>query len=494
MKLSGMLVQLILILSTASCFADNTIQLSLSESIKLALANNLDLKAEFYNPAQFEADVNHYRAIYEPILALQTSYSESRTNSMTTVAPVLDNNQFVLNSSLTTLFWTGGTATASFNNSYTANGLGTLPNYWQTGFGINLTQPLLQNAGRESTELLINVARLSKFSSLEHLKVRILNTIAQVRTDYYKLYSLREQLEVKKKSLELAQRILTETKARVNAGVLPAMEILNAEFGASTREKELNDAEQALQDQIDVVRLLLQLPLAVSNIVLTDAPHKDSMSINEDRAIKMAINRPDIRELKKNLELLELQSRVFNNKLKPNLVISTSAYLNGVDRTYLHDINKVVSADNPAWNIGLNFTYPLGNNAAESDYRKSRLKIEQQAVLIKSLEESALNDTRTALRGINSAYKQIEVTGRGQAFAEERFRSFVRKNEVGLATTKDVLDVENDLVAAKNNQINALVTYTNSLTRLWQATGELLEREKVQVVEGDVDKLYSTVR
>ena len=80
------------------------------------------------------------------------------------------------------------------------------------------------------------------------------------------------------------------------------------------------------------------------------------------------------------------------------------------------------------------------------------------------------------------------------AFAEERLRAFIRKNEVGLATTKDVLDVENDLATAKSNQISAVVGYNNAITRLWQVTGELLEREGIHVVEADVDKLYTNTR
>ncbi len=37
------------------------------------------------------------------------------------------------------------------------------------------------------------------------------------------------------------------------------MEVLNADFGVATREKELIDAEKLLMDQMDVVRILLQI-------------------------------------------------------------------------------------------------------------------------------------------------------------------------------------------------------------------------------------------
>jgi outer membrane protein TolC len=79
-------------------------------------------------------------------------------------------------------------------------------------------------------------------------------------------------------------------------------------------------------------------------------------------------------------------------------------------------------------------------------------------------------------------------------YAEERLKAFIRKNEVGLATTKDVLDVENDLANAKNNQITALVVYNDAITQLWQVTGEILEREGIRIIENDADKLYTNTR
>jgi len=113
---------------------------------------------------------------------------------------------------------------------------------------------------------------------------------------------------------------------------------------------------------------------------------------------------------------------------------------------------------------------------------------------LRKLEENSANEVRAAIRAIVAGYKQIDVADRGAKFAEERLRSFIRKNEVGLATTKDVLDVENDLAVAKSNQIKAVVGYADSLTRYWQVTGELLEHEGIRVVEGDADKLYSAIK
>ena len=321
----------------------------------------------------------------------------------------------------------------------------------------------------------------------------LLQTVAQVRSEYFKLYSLREELNVRKVSMELARKILAETKARVKAGVLPAMEILNAEFGAVSREKELIDTEKAVGNQEDVLRLLLQIE-GKNEIITLDTPRSAPYMVNEEESLRRSMSRPDIKEQKRNLEISELQTRVFSDRTKPELSLVASTSLTGTDRDYADALNKVVSFEAPVWSVGLNFSYPFGNSAAENDYRRSRLKSGQTALQIRSLEQSAANEVKSAIRDVTSGYSQIDVADRQRAYAEERLKAYIRKNEVGLATTKDVMDVENDLVAAKNSRTSALVNYDNAITHLWMVTGELLEREGVRMVEGDADKLYMGMR
>ena len=64
----------------------------------------------------------------------------------------------------------------------------------------------------------------------------------------------------------------------------------------------------------------------------------------------------------------------------------------------------------------------------------------------------------------------------------------------GLATTKDVLDVENDLSTAKNNQIKSLVAYANAITQLWKSTAQILEKEQVRLINAEPDGLYKGIR
>ncbi|MBT1071696.1 TolC family protein [Geobacter chapellei] len=471
------------------------LKLSLQEAIRMAAENNLDVRVELYNPAQYEADVRRNRSIYDPTLNLQTKYTNT-TSPITSglVGSSLNNRSFFVDTSISQLLWTGGVVSLAFDNSYVESGASVIGrNYWESGLGLTFTQPLLKNFGRESTEININISRLSKYASLDQFNNKLINTIAQVRNEYFRLYSLQQQLEVRRVSLDLARRILNDTKSRVTAGVLPAMEILNAEFGVTSRERDVIEAEKSVNDQIDILHLLLQIE-GGSDIVVVDLPQRAPLQINEAEAIARSLNRPDIKTQKRLLDINELQTRFFSSNIKPDLSLVASGSLVGNDRKYSRDLEKLGSFDYPAWSIGLNFSYPFGNDAAKNDYRKSRLKTEQTALQMRNLEEIAVKDVRVAIRAIATGYKQIDVTDRGRAYAEERLKAFIRKNEVGLATTKDVLEVENDLAVAKNNQIAALVTYANAITQYWLVTGELLDREGVRVVENDADKLYSRIR
>jgi len=474
--------------------AQSPLPLTLNEAVRIAVENNLEVRAERYTPAQFEADIHRYGALYDPKFTLETRIDDTEEDRPTIEDRVIDTRSHTTDVGFSRLFSTGATASVGFNNSDNDTDNPTyLDRYGRTGVVLSISQPLFKNRGREVTEENIRISRISKDASLERFKTKLLTTIAQVRNDYYKLFRLKEELGVKQVSLELAKTILTETKARVASGVLPALEILNAEFGVVQREKDLIDAERAVADQLDVLRLLLQLEAGVE-ILPTDKPSHEVPGILEEEAVRRALQRPDLLELKQNLDLAEFQTRIYQNKLEPDLSLNTSVGVNAIDRDRESDPLGMGKLDNFGWSVGLVFSYPLGNKAAKNEYIKSRLKSEQTRLKIRSLEENIAGEVRAALRGIHSGFKQIEVTDRGAEFADQRLHSFIRKHEVGLATTKEVLDVETDLADARKNQVAALVSYADALTRLWLVTGELTERQGISVDETEADQLYKDMK
>ena len=465
------------------------LNLTLQDAIRFAFERNLDLKVELYNPAMAEADIRRSLGIFDPLLSLGINYSRSDTSNQLDFIPIkLD--QATANAGVSRLLPTGGTVGATVNSAWTGDSM----SFYTDGINFTLSQPLLKNFGREATELTIKVSRFGKEGAIDRFRTRLSDTVAQVRNDYFKLYNLQETLAVKRTSLALANKILEETRGRVKAGVLPAMEILNAEFGSATREKEVIDAERAVRDQMDVLRLSLQLG-PTDDIVIVDEPTKDSYPVAEDQALALALrNRPELAAQRATVKINDLQQRVAKNRTLPDLTLNANLGLSGFDPRFAQGVTNTANAKDPNWGIGLQFNYPIGNHAAENDYIKSRLTTEQSQAQLQSLEAGIANDVKATIRLLASSYKQLDVTSRGRAYAEDRLRAFEKRNAVGLATTKDVFDVENDLVTAKGNQIQAVVDYNNAITQLWRVTGAILEQQGVRVSERQADPLYERAK
>lgn len=485
-----MVLQAVFLLCSAE--ANEPVKISLADALKTAVEKNLDLRAEFYNPAMQEAEYRKSKGIYNPFLSLVTNFNEW--------TPVVGSKaqSAQIDAGVSQLIPTGATATLGFNNDYRSYGardtLTGLARYWESSLGLSISQPLLKNFGRVTTELAIDLSRLGKDAALEKLQTRIMTLVAQVRIEYFKLYSYQQEREVAKVSLELARRILSETEARVKAGVLPAMEILNAQFGVAAREKELIDAERVVKDQSDLLQQLLQLERSAV-IETVDMPMKSGYETSEKDEITRALdNRPELKEMQRNFDIAVLQSKAADNRTLPDLAVTASASTAGVGSSYNQDMDRLSSGKYPGWGVGLTFSYPLGNSSAVNEYRKIRLRTEQLAVEIRNKRELIANEVRAAVRAIDANFKLMEVAERGRLFAEERLNAFVRKADVGLATTKDVLDVERDLAAAKNNQIKARVSYDRAVTELWKATAAILDKQQIRMNLSESDRLYKEIR
>jgi len=482
------------------CAQENSVNLTLKQAVRMAVEKNLDLKAELYNPAAAEADIRKSKGIYDPLLNLLLHYQDSKTQPASVYAsgtPVNHQRVFDYNAGITQLIPSGGTVGLSFNNTWYRNNSDPsrfLNDYFSSDLSLYFTQPLLKNFGRETTELNIRVAKFGKEGALEQYREKLTDIVAKVRNQYFLLFSLREYLEVSKASLVLAERILGDTQAQVKAGVLPAMEILNSEFGVATMQKSLIDAEKAVKDQVDSLRSLLQLP-ADAEIVPADTPWHEQYVVDEDAAIRKAlVERPELKQLRIALKTGELQSRAARNQTLPDLSLVLNTSLTGLGTEYNRALDKVGSGKYPVWGGGLQLTYPLGNRTAQNEYVRSKLRVEQTSAQIRSMEDSVANDVRFAVRALQAGYKQLDVAERGSAYAEERLKAYIKKNKVGLATVKDVLDVQNDMVSAKGNRIRAIAEYNIAVTALWKASGELLEREGIVVTEKDGDALYEKNR
>jgi outer membrane protein TolC len=456
----------------------DSVTLSIGDAVRMALEKNLGLQVATYSPAIVETGIRKARAIYDPLLTSLLDHRGSNLQAGPQTSQVLRSRFFDFDASISRLLPTGATAALSFANLWYKDNLGSpASRYAQPELTLSFSQPLLQGMGREVTERGITTADDAMDAALADWNQQALNTAADARNQYLALVKARESLATRQASLDLARQVHAENEARVKAGVLAAYQLQDSLLGVLQARKNLLDAERAEKDAADLLRTTLHLTTGTPIATTPVSPPVPS-EISEDEALRTAMRRrPDVAKARVAVRTAEFNEKVSRNLALPSLALQGSSGITGLDADYGNAFDDMRGGKYPTWSLGLSFSVPLGNNSARADVAANRLRASQARTQLSATEESASLEVRTALRALASAKEQIDVTSQGVTAAEITMASYLKRQQLGLATTKDVLDVSASLTQARENSISARADYQAAFTSLWKSTGELLDRQ-----------------
>src|SRR5690606_18654641 len=137
--------------------------------------------------------------------------------------------------------WYGGRANLNFNNNraVTTNPRTIFNPTFTSNLQFNYVQPLLRGMAIDDTRNQIRTLPIQRQVVDLQLLSQIENTKASVRTAYWNLRDAIEQIEIQRRSLELAQRLFQDNLTKVEIGTL-------AQIETTTSETQVANAEQAL--------------------------------------------------------------------------------------------------------------------------------------------------------------------------------------------------------------------------------------------------------
>jgi outer membrane protein TolC len=479
----------ILLLWVLSAKPVNAQDLGLKQAERLVLERNLDLRAQAFETRASEALVRRGYGIYDPRLQvdLAEGTSRQRFNSPFFAAKTTtDYRQFDF--LLTQKLPSGADLIAGFANRREAVGVNPPPPIdpsYASELRFTLVQPLLRNFGPTVTEQQILFAVKDRDASVQDLRERAFELISRVRDTWFDALRTRDQLAYRQTSVALAQKVLDENRVRVEVGVLPPVEILEAEVGLLTRERLLLDAQRAYQDVLDNLGVLINAGGTVE--VAEETLGLPALETGMEAGYRSALEkRPDLLRRMKEIERLYLENRIARNQLLPAVDLSGSYAHVGLGKDYSADFDDLSSDDFRNWEVALTVSYPLGNREARNEYLRSRQRLKGRHALLAQLHEEIGNEVRGAIRQLEVSRKIIEVSSRGRDLSEEKLRTLLKRKEVGLATTRDVLEGEEDMALARTDQITALADYNKAVTEYLRVTGQLLEHEGIRLV-GPID-------
>ena len=82
---------------------------------------------------------------------------------------------------------------------------------------------------------------------------------------------------------------------------------------------------------------------------------------------------------------------------------------------------------------------------------------------LKTLELSIVQQVRQATRAVQSNFQRVQSTKVARELAEKRLEAQQKRFDVGLCTLFELTQAQRDVVLQRNNELNAVISYNQSL-------------------------------
>jgi outer membrane protein TolC len=475
--------------------APTTLKITSDEAVRMALENNLGVKADRLGPQVATYNVAAARAAYGFVATSQTvTSSQTRPPSdfLSGTALTLTDESFRTNGGIGQLLkWGGGRYTVGFDASRGTTSSATA--FYNPALGSTLSglyvQPLLRNFRIDGTRQNLLMSQKQQEIADVGLRQALTQTERNVRFAYFALVSAIGSYDVAQKSLELAQTSLKNNQRRVEVGTMAPIDIVQAQAEVASTEEQVIVTQGQIQSAEDQLRLLVMNPSQpdfwTTKLEPAERPTLTPQPIDVEGAIKNALaNRTDLLQARKGLEQTDINLRYFKNQKMPALDV-TAAYSavgnagtqrtfedanvfppvirSESQRTFADSLRDTFGSDFKTWSLTFNVSYPLGTSSAEASLAASRVQREQQTTNLSDLENFVVAQVRDAARQVATSLKRVETTQRARELAEQNLQAYEKRLAVGLSDTFVLFQAQRDLTRQLNNELAAIISYNRAL-------------------------------
>jgi outer membrane protein len=358
---------------------------------------------------------------------------------------------------------------------------------------LRATQPLLKNFGSEVTRTQILIAQNNLTISKEDFRRQVITITSRVQQAYWDLVFRRQDLEVQKQQLVLAQQLLDQIRKQVAVGTLAPLDVLQAETNIARNEERILVADNAMRQADDRLKRVMSFSLVGerADIVIApaDPPRYADPVLDQDEEIRQALDqRADLMQAKLTLENQHIGLVFDKNQALPTLDLEATLRLNGIDSRFGGGVAEIEPTKRYAWGVGVTFRYPLQNRQAQSRVQQSQLAIRQQMVRIKDLEENIIVEVRNAFRDVLTNAQRVQATRIASRLAQKQLEAEEKKLQVGLATVFTTLQFQDTLTQQRSLELNAVTEYLKALVRLEEAKNTTLQSYNI-VLQADGPRL-----
>ena len=468
-------------------------RLTVDDAVRSALENNLGIQVARIDPQIQDLSVAQ----------AQTAWAPSFSSVFQTGSTVAPNNSFlsggqgggttdarvVTNIGVDKPLFKGGLYSVGWDNtrSTTTNLFTNFSPQIRSSLSLSIRQPLLRNFSIDASRQQLEVSQKNREIADVTLRASVVSTTRAVRNAYWELAYAIASLAVQRQSLDLANQSLRDTRARVEIGTTPPIDVVEAEAEVATREEAVILAEAQIQTSEDTLRALVYDPAMPDfwtiRIEPAELPPFQPIAVDVDTAVRNALTRrTDVQQARKTIEANDVNIRFFRNQTLPDITASFDYGLVGLggtqfvrgagfpgpiigesQRGFGTVLTDLFTNDFPAWTASLNVTYPIGTSSQQVNLARTRLQYSQSLTQLRSQELQVTTEVRLTGRQVQTNQRRVATTQTSRQLAERRLEAEQRKFAAGTSTTFFVFQAQRDLAQARNNELRAILDYNRSV-------------------------------
>ena len=336
-------------------------------------------------------------------------------------------------------------------------------------FLFRVRQPLLRGFGQAVNQAPVEQARLQEDQNRLGLRETAIATMTTAIIQYTSLISAQSRVEIQVQALQRRQEELAIQQALVEAGRRAPVDLFETERSVADAERELADAQNQLQQANNAIlnsigtdqNIRFVASEATVEQLFIDAEARAAV-YDQEQLIALALeSRPDYRQAQLQRQQLELDRLIARDNLRWQLDAVASGNLGDFSETTL----------------GLVATRTFDEPQLETAQVRSEVALEQQDNTLAQLEAAIRNDVIASLGDVQSNLSRVQAAERATNNASLQLdvtRTQFRLGR-GNVTQFQLLDQEDQLVRAQNEELAARVAFLNGIARLEQTVGITLE-------------------
>ncbi len=477
-----------------------TIELSISEVIRIALARNLAIQIELLNAYQTHGDIGLASAAFDPLFTTDYSMSKFRTPTVDTLSGLGSTTQILVNPFTSQRGAIGINGLMPLGTRYSLSLSDSRSDNPQSGFfgfnprnnttiTANIQQPLLKDFGYAVQLADLRIAHENDAIAKERLRAETETVVNNTINAYWSLYFTYKDLEVKQSGLLEAEDLLSRNQDRLRAGTGTQVDITQAQANIAEQKSGIIQAENAVMNAQDTLLDLLNYREHLREtgeaqvhdtydhleIVLTTPLVFEEYPVDVEDAILLAHElRSDIRQAEHALTSTMHSFNRADHNLLPSLNLDATWNQLGLEENIGNSLDELFSGRYYSWTVAVNFEYALGNRSARTAKFKAQAAMDSARLDHSRLRNLATLEVTRAIRDIRSSYRTVIARQEQVRLQRETLEGEAARLTAGASTAFQVFEVQNNLLEAESQELQARVDHQNAITAYLRAVGTLL--------------------